>query len=284
MDWLRVLAFAEATQEGIARVLTVENACLGEKAAQLDVCVARLLPELIYLYGDGAVFEAYESGLAAARQEIKRAMVSLRHVLKGDAERVHVCSLESDAASMAQMAAALGRAYDVLALAQPGGANVHLERLLLKGALMGSGRPCLILPQWAEPRALHGRALIAWKGTPEAARAVRDALPLLRRMQKVRIFEAAEPNVLKGESQDHLARLGDYLKAHGVVVEPPVVTAPTDEVIGAAGQTILDETIAYGADLLVMGGFGHSRLVEIVFGGATQAVIESAPCAVLMSH
>lgn len=284
MQWNRVLVFADSTHEGVARMLTAKTVCMTAPASQLDVCVARLLPERPYGYGASVFIDDYGVALEAARESAEADMSRLRHRLNGETERIVFSMLQADAAILAQLAAARGRTSDVVVLGQPSLTSNRLDQALLKGALMGSGRPCLVLPQWMEPRDLTGRALIAWKGTPAAARAVRDALPLLRRMKAVRIFEAADANDLKGEGPDSLNRLADYLNAHGVVVESPVLAAAPDVVSTIVGQAILDEAMAYGAELLVMGGYSHARLVEIVFGGATQFVLEDARCAVLMSH
>jgi nucleotide-binding universal stress UspA family protein len=284
MSWTHILVFADHTREGVARVLTAGHACLQDARTRLEVCVARLLPDAAYAYRAGVAAENYEEIAADLNDETKHAVSGLRHVLNGQADRVEFSALQADASVMAHLAAARGRTCDLIVLPQPSPQRSRLERTLLKGALMGSGRPCLILPQWAEPRHLKGRAIIAWKSAPEAARAVRDALPLLRRMETVRIFEAAEADEVTGEGPEGLARLAAYLTEQGVKVEPPVVTAPPDGVVSTIGEAILDEASAFGADLLVMGGFGHARFVEIVFGGATQAVLEDASCAVLMSH
>ncbi len=284
MQWTRVLVFADPTPEGVARLQMARQVCSDTPQAVLEVCVARLAPERPYGYGAGVLLDDYEAALAVAETEAQRAVGSLRKILNGQADRVEFSTAQADPSILAQMAAARGRTCDLIVLGQPASRRSRLERALLKGALIGSGRPCLVLPQWVQPRGLSGRAFIAWKGTPEAARAVRDALPLLRRMETTRIFEAAEADELRGEGPEGLNRLAGYLSAHGVKVEPPVAAAPPDGIASTVGQAILDEALAFGAELLVMGGFGHARLIEVVFGGATQAVLENARCAVLISH
>jgi nucleotide-binding universal stress UspA family protein len=284
MDWKRVLVFGDPSQEGRARISTAAAACLVDQAAQLDVCLTGLLPEIPYSYRAAGVLEAYQEALAQQRLATAQTIETLRVHFEKANPNISFTSLEVDMSGLSSAAAALGHSYDVVVLAQPSGRERRLQELLLKGALIGAGRPCLILPQWIEPRPLTGRAMVGWKGAPGAARAMRDSIPLLRRMQMVRIFEAAEGRAMKGEGPADLARVAEYLAAHGVHVEAPMVTAPPDELLTSSGEALLEEAAAFGADLLVMGGYGHPRLVEVVFGGATQTVLEGAQCAVLMSH
>jgi nucleotide-binding universal stress UspA family protein len=257
---------------------------LDMQAASLDVQAPLQRPMRPYGYGAEILIDEYETMLQAMRHAAEQSIGPLREAVKDLGDRMSVSMLEMDLAFAARAFAARCRTADVVVLGQPTVHTTALERAVLKGALLGSGRPCLILPNWETPRQIHGRAVVAWKGTPEAARAVRDALPLLRRAEVVRIFCAASADELDGEGQHSLARLGHYLAKHGVAVEPPVVTAPPDEILNTAGNAILGEVSEFDAHLLVMGGFGHSRLAEIVFGGATQRVLLDAPCAVLMSH
>lgn len=162
----------------------------------------------------------------------------------------------------------------------PIGPAVLADRALAETVLFGSGRPVLIYPESQEiaPTDRFGTVAVAWDGGARAARAVADALPILRRAREVRVFVALgeKPQVVKGAA-DELIR---HLDAHGV-------DAGVDERL-AAGQGIgrsLADYIAYAeADLLVMGGFGHARVREFVLGGATDAVLEAPPCPVLMSH
>jgi nucleotide-binding universal stress UspA family protein len=283
-DWRNILVFADGGPEGIVRALSAEKICLTSPTACLTVRVPMMMPVRPYGYGAGVLLDAYTENLALAQAKVEHDLQVMRTALTGLGDRVSVSGLGLEPAVASRFAAALGRSADVIVVGQPTTTSTPLDAPLLQGALMGSGRPCLILPTWLAPRQLGGRAVVAWKNTPEAARAVRDGLPLLRKAERVRIFAAIDEAWVEGEGADGLTRLEHYLSTHGVVVEPPVLTSPPDEITTAAGDAILAEVDGFGADLLVMGGYGHSRWSEFVFGGATRKILQEANCAVLMSH
>ena len=147
---------------------------------------------------------------------------------------------------------------------------------VLEAALMDTGKPILIVPQVA-PAAFPGTVVIAWKDTPEAARAVNTALPLIDKAERVVIMgvvEAAE------SPQENAVRLQRSLKWHN----PNTVVQVVKREGRPAVEVLLAEAKALGAGVVVMGGYSHSRLREVVFGGFTQRVLAGADVAVLMAH
>lgn len=160
------------------------------------------------------------------------------------------------------------------------GPAVQADRDLAEAVLFGSGRPVLVYPEGAEIAPADGfdTIAIAWDGSARAARAVADALPILKRARAVRIFTALgdKPQAVKGAA----AELVRHLAAHGI-------TAAVDERLAqdqSIGHRLADYVAATRPDVLVMGGFGHARLREFVLGGATDAILRAPPCPVLMSH
>ena len=123
-----------------------------------------------------------------------------------------------------------------------------------------------------------GHVAIAWDNSAQSARAVADAMPLLQKARMVSIFTAADKNTA-AEIDSGSAMVG-YLGSRGVKA--------TFEMIRKDGQSIgkLLEAFALQnrADLLVMGAYRHSRLQEMILGGATRTILEQPPCWVLMSH
>ncbi|MEJ8826703.1 universal stress protein [Variovorax humicola] len=144
----------------------------------------------------------------------------------------------------------------------------------LSSVLVQSGRPALVLP-YAGPIGPIGRnVLIAWKESGEAARAVSAGLPWLTRAEAVHA-------VCYGEGADaSLDSLQAYLAAHGV----KVAVHPGGHEDADAGEHLLSRAADVGADLLVMGCYGHSRAREWVLGGATRSILQSMTVPVLMSH
>jgi nucleotide-binding universal stress UspA family protein len=135
-----------------------------------------------------------------------------------------------------------------------------------------TGVPVLTLPPDV-PRDFGHVVLVAWKGTREAARAAHDALPFLRTAQHVVLCTVGEQGAA---SLDEAAAM---LGRHGVAVHLERVGGTE----ASAGEILLAQATAHGADLLVMGAYGHARLRELIFGGATHQVLCNATLPVLFS-
>lgn len=144
--------------------------------------------------------------------------------------------------------------------------------------ILEGGRPVLIVPKSGDLGEFGHDVLVAWNGSREAARAVYDALPFLTHARKVEVFELSDED-RRGE---HLsaADLVNSLKHHGVKASD--ASEPLDNY--DVGAYFLDRAEKQNFDMLVMGGYGHSRLTEFVLGGATRHVLMEATIPVLMSH
>jgi nucleotide-binding universal stress UspA family protein len=148
------------------------------------------------------------------------------------------------------------------------------ERLALE-----SGRPVLVVPYIGRYPDPGRNAVISWKSGRESARAVFDALPLLRGAETVQILEIKE----RGDERPALApdtSIAAALARHGI--KPSVRTSIAGEI--SVGDEILSRLADMGADLLVMGAYGHSRMREMVFGGVTRHIFRHMTAPVLFSH
>ena len=145
--------------------------------------------------------------------------------------------------------------------------------------LMNTGRPVLFVPYAGSFPSVGKNVLIAWNATKEAARAAFDAIPLMSNAEKIGILSI---NV-SDEGERAIPPGGELavaLSRHGLRSEASQ-SFPQDI---SAGDELLSRAADFGADLLVMGGYGHSRLREIVFGGVTRHVLRHMTVPVLMSH
>jgi nucleotide-binding universal stress UspA family protein len=160
---------------------------------------------------------------------------------------------------------------------QPSAQSPHMPQ----DVLLNSGRPLLVLPFAGDCSvAPAARILVGWNGSREAARAMHDALPLMKAATRVEVavFDSAED--VDGRLGDLPgADIGLWLARHGVNVEVKFV--PTD---AAAGEALLSHAADMGAHLIVAGGYGHSRFLETVLGGVTRTLMSSSPVPVLLSH
>ena len=143
-----------------------------------------------------------------------------------------------------------------------------------------TGRPVLLVPNTGKPVSPPKRATIAWNGKREAARAVFDALPLLKGTDEVNILwvhpERDQPHA--GDIPG--AELSATLSRHGI----KCVASQTSANDGNIGHELLRQASAFGSDLLVMGAYGHSRMREFVLGGASREMLLQMDRLVLMSH
>jgi nucleotide-binding universal stress UspA family protein len=159
-------------------------------------------------------------------------------------------------------------------------ASWNIHRVADNGsAILGAGRPFLVVPTAVKSLAAE-HVVVGWKDTREARRAVQDALPFLHEAKRVTIVEICEKDQME-TTRHHVDDVVGYLGRHRVKAEARVETqllgsTGADQIIGLA----LDE----GADLLVTGAYGHSRLNEWVFGGMTRDLLTSSPICCLMSH
>ena len=145
--------------------------------------------------------------------------------------------------------------------------------------MMNSGRPVLIIPPDYPKETVGQKAMICWNASRESIRAVADALPLLAKAELVQVVMF---NVEDEADMDATAGGNDiaaYLKRHGVKVE--VMPPQQSRDIGKSLLALAEEQ---GTDLLVMGGYGHTRFREFLLGGVTRTILESTKVPVLMSH
>lgn len=148
------------------------------------------------------------------------------------------------------------------------------ERLILEG-----GRPVLVIPGAAHnipPK----RVLIAWNNSPQSARAVFDALDLMSEATAVTVLTIADDEDARKEAEETAGKLTASLERHGIEAKIDAVAASHT----SASDYLMERLKEDGADLLVMGCYGHSRFRELVFGGVTRTMLAGVNVPTLMSH
>lgn len=174
------------------------------------------------------------------------------------------------------------RYADLAVIGQPPRDDPTLEFSsdLANAVLMSSGRPVLLVPYVGEYKTLGERILIAWKDSRESARAVADALPLLKDAKKVFAVAITPTGEDSDEELTADAEVAAFLGRHQV---DATVTRIVAEDI-AAGELLLSQVADFGADLVVMGAYSRPRITSLVWGGVTQVMLSSMTAPVLMSH
>ena len=224
-------------------------------------------------FGEGAAFvgpEAFEAQREANRLVRERMEAAFRR--QCDPARMAVRDLYEEGDPGTLLAEAARGADLTVAAQEAGGMLEALAPQPLHHLILSAGGPVLVLPRAGTGAAADARVVVAWNGSREAARAAKDALPFLVAAEAVVVLAAGEA---AGATLDAGTGL---LRRHGAKV-----TARQIDLGHAHGTTLLEAAAAEGADLLVMGAYGHSRLREIVLGGATREVLRDARIPVLLS-
>ena len=166
-----------------------------------------------------------------------------------------------------------------LIVVQKGKSNDIYRTLDAGAALLGAGRPFLVVPTAAKSLAAE-HVVVGWKNTREARRAVQDALPFLHKAKRVTVMEVCENDGMDA-ARHGVNDVARYLARHRIRAEARAE-------LQSKGSSGADQIIAFaedeGSDLLVTGAYGHSRFNEWVFGGMTRDLLTSSPICCLMSH
>ena len=168
----------------------------------------------------------------------------------------------------------------VLSQADPEAPNFAAARELVAEVVLRSARPTVVLPFAGEFDTVASRVLVAWDDSREAARAISDALPLLRLAERVQVvtWDRSAGGAEAGWHERHEA-LKRWLDAHDVAAELRLTRTGI-----ALTEALLSRASDFDADLIVMGAYGHPRWTERVLGGMTQGMLASMTVPVLMSH
>jgi nucleotide-binding universal stress UspA family protein len=170
------------------------------------------------------------------------------------------------------------RYADLVVVSQPDPEDVcsRLAPGLPANVMLASGRPLLVVPHSGHFAQIGKRVLLAWDANLEASRAVACALPLLRRAGAVSVA-IFNPGMLHGAQPG--ADIALYLARHGVKVDVAVQQCDIE-----VGEALLSLAADQQSDLIVMGGYGHTRFRELMLGGVTRTVLRSMTVPVLMAH
>jgi nucleotide-binding universal stress UspA family protein len=267
------------TRLDLARDLAIRHAAVLTALYVIDI----QMPHFAYVnagFADAAVLNDMIGRARAA------AISSATRVEQGFRERVRRNGLVVEwrlvEGLSAQAIAVQARSADLTIVGQhnpddaapPGGADVPVATLL------SSGRPVLVVPYAGTPTPIGNVVLVGWKSSREAARAVNDAIPLLLAARRVIVLAINAEHGSAAEGEVRAADIVRHLARHGINAEAsePVVSDVPE------GEVLLNYASDLGADLIVAGGYGHSRTRELLFGGVTRTLLTAMTVPVLLSH
>ncbi len=187
-------------------------------------------------------------------------------------------TLSASFAGVGEQFSRIARRFDLSIVGQAEPETSAVEEMIAEAALFESGRPVIIVPYIQKAPLKLDRVMLCWDGSRAAARAIADAMPLLKRAGLVEVVIVANE---RGK-QDEIAGadMGGHLARHGLNVEVKRTVLGDIDV----ADVILSHAADAGSDFIVMGGYGHSRLREFVLGGVTRSILRSMTAPVLMSH
>jgi nucleotide-binding universal stress UspA family protein len=172
----------------------------------------------------------------------------------------------------------LARRFDMVVVGQADVSKEMAAEVVDEGVLFECGRPVIFVPFIQKIGLKLDRVMVCWDGSRAATRAIADSIPLLQKAKQVEIVLVASKGFKADEAPG--ADLAKHLARHGLDINLKRITSPDIDV----ASTILSYAADTSADMIVMGGYGHSRLREFVLGGVTRSILETMTVPVLMSH
>ena len=227
-------------------------------------------------FGGEYPYDLMAQALEQVRAMVAQGFAALREEAPAGVDP-ELVTIEAVAGLAGARLGALARHFDMTIVGQEKGSSSGDDAGMIVAALFGSGRPVFVVPYIHQGPARLDHAMVAWDGGLVAARALAGALPLLTRARRVEVVTLAPPD----EAVEELPgfNITRHLARHGVNAQLRQL-APSDDV----GSALLSHAAQSGADYLVMGAYGHSRLREFVLGGATRSVLAAMTLPVLMAH
>jgi nucleotide-binding universal stress UspA family protein len=280
MSWKDVLAIvAEADIDEPA--IALADAVSGQFNAHFAAAFLTALPDEPLAYEPTVVAGVWAELLGRARQEAEAERAKVAARVKGLVRDCELRTAEALSRDLGRVAAVHARYADVAVLARPlDGPGGDLREEIIEGVLFHSGRPALIAPpDWKQGR-VGARVVVAWDASREATRALSEAQPLMEAAEKVYVLTVDAKPKMFGHGDQPGANIAAHLSRRGL----PTEVRNVDGLGRTPAIAISEEAVALGADLVVMGAYAHSRLREMVFGGATRDLLRTAALPILMAH
>ncbi len=271
----------------IVRDYETEQSVLRAAAAMADarnghltvVCLGidRTQPGAYYA---GANAIALQQTLAEAQAEAQAVEEKVREALGSWPASCEIISVTAQIGAVGPLVADFTRLADLSVLLKPYGDSRSVEDVaIVEGALFGSRTPVLILPPGVDTAPRPESAVIAWNESIESLTAVRAAMPMLKASKTVNIA-IIDPPSHSSDRSDPGGAFAEMLARHGLRPDIAVLAKTMPRVSDVICRHVRD----IGADLVVMGGYGHSRFREAILGGATRNMLEMAEVPLLMAH
>ncbi|MBI3437936.1 MAG: universal stress protein [Proteobacteria bacterium] len=280
MSWKDILVIvSDATADEPAMALG--EALAKQSNAHLAAAFLTPLPDEPLAYEPTVVAGVWAELLGRARADAEAERKRVEDRLKRAGQPYELRTAEALSRDLGRVAAVHARYADVAVMTRPPeGIGAELREEIIEGILFHSGRPALIAPTGWKGTMIGKRVVVAWDASREATRALSEADDVLEFSEAVTVITIDAKPKMFGHGDQPGANIAAHLKRRGI----PAEVKNVDSGGRSASVAILDEAKALNADLVVMGGYAHSRLRELVFGGATRELLRSATVPILMAH
>src|SRR5262245_23042467 len=277
-DILVIVSEAEADEPALALGEALAKQCSSRHWAAAFLTP---LPDEPLAYEPTVVAGVWAELLGRARQEADAERKKVEKRLRQSSKDIDLRNAEALSRDLGSVAAVHARYADVAIMARPvEGAGAELREEIIEGVLFHSGRPARIAPPGWKGTGLGKRVVIAWDASREATRALSEADDVLEFAEAVTVITVDAKPKMFGHGDQPGANIAAHLSRRGL----PAEVRNVDSMGRSASVAIMDEAKALDADLVVMGGYAHSRLRELVFGGATRELLRTATVPLLMAH
>ena len=187
-------------------------------------------------------------------------------------------TITASLAGAGQQFSRIARRFDLAIVGQAEPKTSSVEDIIAETTLIDSGRPMILVPYIQKAPLKLDNVMVCWDGSHQAARAIGDAMPLLAKAGRVEVVIVSDEHGKQDEIEG--ADMGQHLARHGLKVEVHRVGGGGIDVADALLSRVADS----GADFMVMGGYGHSRLREYVLGGVTHSILRALTVPALLAH
>jgi nucleotide-binding universal stress UspA family protein len=277
-DILVIVSEAEADEPALALGEALARQC---SECHLAAAFLTPLPDEPLAYEPTVVAGVWAELLGRARQEAEAERKKVEARLRQSAKEIDLRTAEALSRDLGRVAAVHARYADVAVMTRPqDGAGAELREEIVEGVLFHSGRPALIAPPGWKGTGIGKRVVVAWDASREATRALSEAQSILEKAEQISVVTVDAKPKMFGHGDQPGANIAAHLSRRGL----PAEVRNVDSMGRSASLAILEEATVLGADLVVMGGYAHSRLRELVFGGATRELLRSATVPLLMAH
>lgn len=277
---IKDISVCMASPDGDRAAFDFALALASANNAHLSCAAFTVLPPMILGYGDGSAGEVYASILQQTRDTMSGAWASFEEGFRHQDPAVEVRHFEAFPNRVEALSAMNARHADIVIVRAPGKSDEQPHADMLEGVLLGGGRPVLIIPEGWTGTTVGTRAMIAWDASREATRAMHDSLLLMDDNAKVCITTVdARPGDTShgaGPAWD----VGAHMSRHVGNVE----VRNEDSIGRSTAEALMDVATSFNADLIVMGGYRHSRLQQAFLPGVTRTLLREAKVPLLLSH